>query len=137
MIGLDASLTGLDTNVLARYVVRDDPAQYEAAAAVIATLTPDSPGLITHVSLAELSWTLARTYKMSKEARLAIVRALIQADEIEFEDGEGVVRALALAEDGADFADALIATTMELFGADRVVTFDKAAAKHLGWELLV
>jgi predicted nucleic-acid-binding protein len=132
----DDLLVGLDTNVLARYFLKDDAAQLATATSLMASLSTDRPGLVTHVTLVELDWLLRRGYHLSKEARLAIVHALIQADEIEFEDGEGVVRALALAEDGADFADALVARTMDLFGADRVVTFDKAAAKHLGWELL-
>lgn len=136
MIDLTASLTGIDTNILVRYFIRDDPEQSKRADEVIARLTPDDPGFVTHVSLAELSWTLARTYKIPKSTRLAAVRALVEAEEIEFEDGEGVVRALTLAEDGADFADALIATTMEQFGVTGTVTFDRGAAAHLGWRLL-
>jgi len=136
VIGMGPPVVGIDTNVLVRFVVRDDAAQYEAAAAVFARLTPEEPGFITHVTLAELTWTLARTYKMSRAARLSVIRALVESDSVEFEDGEGVVRALTLAEEGADFADALIASSMELFGVDDVVTFDQAAAQRLGWRLL-
>ncbi len=99
------------------------------------SLTIERPGMVSHVTLVELDWLLGRGYKISKEMRLAAVRALVEAEEIEFEDGEGVVRALTLAEEGADFADALIATTMEQFGVGEIVTFDRAAADRLGWRL--
>ena len=46
------------------------------------------------------------------------------------------MRALTLAEEGADFADALIQGNMELIGADETVTFDRDAAARLGWRLL-
>ncbi|WP_210413924.1 hypothetical protein [Protaetiibacter larvae] len=46
------------------------------------------------------------------------------------------MRALALAEEGADFADALIAASGELFGVRETVTFDRAAARRLGWTSL-
>jgi len=129
-------MVGLDTNVLARYILRDDPAQYEAAASVIETLTTDAPGFVTHVALAELVWLLRTAYGMPRQDRLAVVRALVRTDAFEFEDGESVVRALAASEEGADFADALIAASGEMFGAAETVTFDRAAAARLGWRLL-
>ncbi|GAB2551080.1 hypothetical protein [Leucobacter ruminantium] len=59
-----------------------------------------------------------------------------ESEVLEFDDGEGVVRALTLAEQSADFGDALIAGAMGLFGVDRVVAFDRRAASRLGWALL-
>ncbi len=49
---------------------------------------------------------------------------------------EGLVRALDLAEGGADFGDALVQGAVELFGVRETVTFDRAAARELGWRLL-
>ncbi|GAA1466670.1 PIN domain-containing protein [Microbacterium thalassium] len=129
-------MIGLDTNVLLRYVVRDDRAQAAAADAVMDSLTTDAPGFVTHVVLAELAWTLARTYRMDRNTRIKILQSLVETESLEFEDGESVVRALALAEEGADFADALIAASGELFGIPEFVTFDRAASRHLGWRLL-
>nr|WP_274638466.1 type II toxin-antitoxin system VapC family toxin [Microbacterium bovistercoris] len=125
----------MDANVLARYFLRDDDVQLPIARRLMTSLTIERPGMVSHVTLVELDWLLGRGYKISKEMRLAAVRALVEAEEIEFEDGEGVVRALTLAEEGADFADALIATTMEQFGVGEIVTFDRAAADRLGWRL--
>jgi predicted nucleic-acid-binding protein len=129
-------MIGLDTNVIARYVLNDDDAQFAAAAALFASLTAERPGFISHVSLVELHWVMHRKYKVPREACVAMINKLVEMRQIEFEDGESVVRALALAEDGADFADALIAANGELFGVRETVTFDRHAAKRLGWRLL-
>jgi len=134
--GVTAGYTGLDTNVLLRYILRDDADQYAAAEAVFTSLTRECPGFITQVTLAEMYWVLSRSMKFSRAECLAVISKLVHAREFEFDDGESVVRALTLAEAGADFGDALIQGTMELFGVGRVVTFDRAAAQRLGWELL-
>ncbi len=137
VLGYDARLTGVDTNVLLRFLVRDDEAQFAAAERFLEGLTPRAPGFVSQLTLAEVVWVLSRRYRFPKDACLAAIRGLIETEVLEFDDGETVVRALALAEEGADFADALIQGTMELFGAEETVTFDKDAADRLGWRLLV
>ncbi|AYF97785.1 PIN domain-containing protein [Protaetiibacter intestinalis] len=129
-------MIGVDTNVILRHVLRDDAVQTPLATAFLGTLTRARPGFITHVVLAEVDWVLKRGYRVSREARLAVIRGLVETRELEFEDGESVVRALALADDGADFADALIAASGELFGVTDTVTFDRRASKKLGWRLV-
>lgn len=129
-------MIGLDTNVLARYVLEDDPRQSPVAAALVESLTKHRPGFITHVALVELHWLLHRVYRVPRDQCLKVLHRLVEMRELEFEDGESVVRALALAEDGADFADALIAASGELFGVREFVTFDRDAAKRLGWTAL-
>ena len=129
-------LTGVDTNVLLRYLLRDDPGQFDRAAQLLEALTPQSPGFVTHVTLAEIYWVLGRARHLERAAVLAVIRRLVHTAALEFEDGETVVRALQLAEDGADFPDALIQGSMEQFGASETVTFDQDAAERLGWRLL-
>jgi predicted nucleic-acid-binding protein len=136
VIGVDARLTGVDTNVILRAILDDDPGQSPAAKSFFRALTREAPGFITQVALAETYWVLARVDRLSRHACLAIIRSLVETEVLEFDDGESVVRALTLAEEGADFADALIQGTMELFGADETVTFDRDAAQRLGWRLL-
>lgn len=129
-------LIGIDTNVLVRALAQDDARQSALAAAFIAGLSPQRRGFVTVVTLVETYWTLRRTVKLSRGKALRAIRFLVEADSIEFEDGEAVFEALMAAEEGADFPDALIAASMRLFGVDRVVTFDRKAASNLGWELL-
>ncbi|WP_322937419.1 PIN domain-containing protein [Nocardioides bizhenqiangii] len=129
-------MIGIDTNVLVRYVVRDDEPQYAVAAEALESLTETSPGFIAQVVLAELYWVLARSYRYPAATCLAVIRSLVATASLEFDDAEGVVRALELAEAGADFGDALIQGAMELFGVVETVTFDRGAARGLGWRVL-
>jgi len=135
-LGLGSRLIGIDTNVILRYVLNDDPEQYAIAVRLFESLTPERLGFVTQVSLVEVYWVLSRSMKLPRAKCLAVIRGLVETRTLEFDDGESVVRALALAEEGADFADALIQGTMELFGADETVTFDRAASARLGWRLL-
>ena len=136
MSGSRSRLTGIDTNVLLRVLLQDDPVQGPIAARFLRELGTGSPGFITQVTLAETYWVLARAKRLPRATCLAVIRRLVETEVLEFDDGEGVVRALSLAEAGADFADALIQGAMELFGVDETVTFDRAAAERLGWTLL-
>lgn len=136
MTGPGTRMIGLDTNVVLRYVLQDDLAQYAAAEKLLVSLTPESPGFITQVTLAEVYWVLSRSVRLPRRQCVAVIRSLVHTEVLEFDDGEGVVRALALADEGADFADALIEGTMDLFGVTETVTFDRHAAGRLGWRVL-
>lgn len=129
-------MVGIDTNVLLRALVDVGHPQHEPATRLLAELTEDEPGFITQVTLAELHWVMKSSLGLDRRSRLNVIRGLIETPSLEFDDGESVVRALSLAEEGADFPDALIQGTIELFGVDETVTFDKAASRRLGWRLL-
>ncbi|MFT4157466.1 MAG: PIN domain-containing protein [Microbacterium sp.] len=110
--------------------------QSPVAQSTLDSFTVENPCFITAITLVEFSWTLRRKSGLSVETALTVIRHLVETESIEFDDSEGVVRALAFAEEGADFADALINSTMEQFGAAETVTFDKSASDRLGWRLL-
>lgn len=130
-------MIGIDSNVLVRAFAEDeDDPSGRAARAFLSALEPEDPGFITQVTMAELYWVLSRSYRFDRESCLKVIRGLVRTESLEFDDGEGVVRALTRAEDGADFGDALIQGAMELFGVDETVTFDRSAARRLGWRLL-
>ncbi len=137
MNGFDARLIGIDTNVLLRAILRDDPRQTPEAEKLFRSLTIERRGFITQVTLAETYWVLSCAKGLSRQDCLTVIRRLVETEVLEFDDGESVVRALTLAEEGADFGDALIEGTLELFGVDETVTFDRHAADRLGWRLLV
>ena len=62
-------MIGLDTNVLARYIMQDDPAQSEAASELIESrCSADEPGLVSSVVLCELVWVLGRGYRVGRPA---------------------------------------------------------------------
>ena len=51
-------MIGLDTNVLVRYIMQDDPRQSPKAARLIESLDAENPGFVTVVSVVELYWVL-------------------------------------------------------------------------------
>jgi predicted nucleic-acid-binding protein len=106
---------GLDTNVIVRYIVQDDQRQAALATKLFErTLSAEDPGFITCVTLCETTWVLADCYKA--EATWKALRAWKGSS--------------------ADFADALIGQVVAAQGGAKTVTFDRAAAKLAGFELL-
>jgi predicted nucleic-acid-binding protein len=120
----------LDTNVLVRYVVGDDPRQSGAARRFVeASCTPDSPGIVSLIVLAELVWVLDRGYGYHRPQVAALLRKLLAADELRVERSELAWQALNLYEDGkADFSDYLIGLCGRAERATATCTFDRRAA---------
>ena len=124
---------GIDTNVLLRMVLNDDPAQRAKALAFGESLTEESPGFISLVVLLELSWALGSRYRQPRERVLFTIGNLIKTETtLVFESFDTVVRALELSKNSkVDFADALIAERSREFGCSHTVTFDQDAAANI------
>ncbi len=131
-------MIGLDTNVVIRFLAQDDRAQSAIASRLMSRLTAESPGFISSVVLAEISWVLLRRYRLSREELAETLRDLLETAELIVENAEAAYRALAVYKAGGevDFADALIAETAALAGAQATVTLDRAAASEAGMQLL-
>jgi predicted nucleic-acid-binding protein len=129
-------MIGLDTNVLVRFLVRDDATQAAQADALMATLSPRAPGFVAPVVLAELWWVLAGAYgRTPSECRQAIA-ALVESDDLVIGSPAAVRAAVEASATGADFADALITELGHGAGCTATATFDKAAAKRAGMTLV-
>ena len=124
-------MIGLDTNVLVRYVVQDDPEQAEAAERLIEeTCTAQSPGYVGAPVLLELVWVLTAAYRYDRPVVASVIRQLLRSAELLVEDRETVWSALREFESGgADFADCLIGHRNRARGCDRTYTFDRGAAR--------
>jgi predicted nucleic-acid-binding protein len=121
---------GLDTNILLRTVLNDDPVQSPAAQRLLQSLDQTRRGFVNLPVLMELFWVLRSRYKLPRSRLAGLIRDLIESEFLEFEAFETVGKALAAYERGlADFADAVIAMRNREFGIDRTFTFDKRAAK--------
>ncbi|MBA2739540.1 MAG: type II toxin-antitoxin system VapC family toxin [Nocardioidaceae bacterium] len=129
-------MIGLDTNVIVRYLVQDEPDQSSTASAVIDALTAEDPGFLSLVTLVELYWVLRRAYRISTARCAELIEGLLNARELRI-DQESVVRAsLAARLGGVDFADAVIAELGRVAGCDHTVTFDRRAAQSNQMRLL-
>jgi predicted nucleic-acid-binding protein len=128
-------MIGLDTNVLVRYVVQDDPIQSAKATAWIEErLTSANPGFISVVAMAETVWVLERTYGFAAQDIAAAVERLLQADVLVVENEQQVFAAMiALKGNQGSFADALIAALGNRAGCSGTLTFDRKALRLAGF----
>ncbi len=130
-------MIGLDTNVVVRFVMRDDPEQTPLADEVMSSLTARHPGYLSLIVLAELWWVLGRSYGRSRADRCAVLIELLQTDELRVQSPESVQWALSQVADGADFADALIGALARDVGCRTTVTFDRQASSRAGMALII
>ena len=130
-------MIGLDTNVLVRYIMQDDPRQSAKATRLIESLTSERPGFIAVVSVVELYWVLTACYGLSGHDVKQALEALLRAKQIVVDRADQVLRALRVFDDWkADFADCLIERIASSAGCAETLTFDADAAKHAGMSLL-
>lgn len=131
-------MIGLDTNVIVRYLAQDDPRQSAAATRFIErALSPENPGFITGITLCEVAWVLAECYGADRNRIRSVVEGLLSSKQLMVDEADLVWKALrAWDVSSADFSDALIGQIVAARGGDKTVTFDRAAAKLQGFELL-
>jgi len=130
-------MIGLDTNVLVRYIMQDDPRQAAKANRLVDGLTPEAPGFVALVSVVELSWVLSTCYDLTREQVAQALEILLRAKQLVVDQAEQVVRALRTFNAGsADFADCLIERTAAAAGCAQTLTFDAKAAKTAGMLLI-
>jgi predicted nucleic-acid-binding protein len=130
-------MIGLDTNVLVRYIMQDDPKQSLKASKLIESLGEPDRGYIGLVAVVELVWVLSSCYDLSREQLALALEAMLRTKQFVVEHADQVVRALRLFKASkADFADCLIERSASHAGCERTVTFDVGAAKHAGMTLI-
>lgn len=130
-------MTGLDTNVLVRYIAQDDPKQSPMATDLIESLTMDARGYVGVVSVVELVWVLTDCYALTKGELCEVLGTLLRTREIVVAHADTVWQALRLFKEGkADFADCLIERFAKEAGCDYTATFDRDAARHCGMRLV-
>jgi predicted nucleic-acid-binding protein len=117
----------VDTNVLVRAAVLDEPGQTDAAirlmgrAKMVAIAVP---------SLCEFVWVLRSVYGFKSSDMGKAIRTLLAANNVE--TNRPVVEAgLAMLDAGGDFADGVIAYEGRWLGAETFVSFDKKAVEML------
>lgn len=130
-------MIGLDTNILVRYLVQDDPIQSRMATEVIERrITRENLGFVSIVAIAETVWVLDRSYGFADHEIAAAVERVLQVDALVVEREREVFTAMtALKEGRGSFADALIAALGARAGCAATLTFDRKALRLPGFEL--
>jgi predicted nucleic-acid-binding protein len=130
-------MIGLDTNILVRYLVQDDPIQSPKAREIIERrLTEDSPGFVSIVAMVETVWVLERAYGLANREIAAVVERMLQTEVLVVENEQEVFTAMvALKQGRGTFADGLIAELGTRAGCVRTLTFDQKAVRLRGFAL--
>ena len=123
-------MIAVDTNILVRFLVRDDEAQAETVRRRLKKAEAErEPFLVPLLVVLETIWVLESAYAKTRSEILDAVEDMRQMPVLVFEADAVIDRLL---HDGrkykADLADILIACSAQAAGCQTGVTFDKAAA---------
>lgn len=131
-------MIALDTNVLVRFLVRDDPKQGEVVRKRLQQAEGQKERLMIPIPVVlELIWVLESAYEKTRSEILDAIRDMRLMQIFEFETPAAIE---GLLKDGpghkADLSDILIARCAQISGADSGLTFDKKAARLPFFNLL-
>ena len=131
-------MIGIDTNVLLRFLLKDDARQSARALRFMRDeISAAQPGYVSLVTLLEVVWVLDSLYGFNVEQQMAVVEDLLAVEALEIAERAAVARAVTASRDRcADFQDCLVAILGEGVGCSATVTFDTGAAKRAGMTLL-
>lgn len=116
----------LDTNVLVRLLVNDDPVQALRAAE---SIDASAACFVPITVVLELEWVLRGAYKLPREAVISAFEGLLAIKQVHLEQEDLVRQALAWHRGGLDFADALHLARSEGCGA--FLSFDRQLAQFV------
>jgi predicted nucleic-acid-binding protein len=130
-------MIGLDTNILVRYLVQDDPIQSAKASDLIERrLTEENPGFLSTVAMVEIAWVLDRAYGLGNDEIAAAIERTLQVEVLVVENEQEVFTAMiALKRGKGSFADAIILALGAKAGCSYTLTFDQKACRLAGFRL--
>jgi predicted nucleic-acid-binding protein len=132
-------MIGLDTNVVLRYLLQDDPKQTRQANQIIdRQLSEQIPGFINLVTVLEVVWVLRSLLKQNPSQIASHIENLLTADSLEVQNEQQVFEAaFALKRGTGEFEDALIAALNAWTGCSHTLTFDRKAARLPHFQAIV
>ncbi|MEW6560271.1 MAG: type II toxin-antitoxin system VapC family toxin [Pseudomonadota bacterium] len=124
-------MKGIDTNVLVRYILTDDPVQAPMAQATVRQAAASGePVLVSLLTILETEWVLRSAARVSKPALIGVFKGLLECGDVLIENENALEQALVYYEDDlADFADCLMAARYRQLGCSTMLTFDAKAAR--------
>lgn len=126
-------MIGLDTNVLARFLLGDDARQSALAMKALHDVIASGQRLMICAAMfLELEWVLRSRADLNKASVVAMLRQLFELHDLVIDDEAAVEEALQTYEYvNVDFAECLFNATYQRRGCATMMTFDKAAQRHL------
>jgi len=131
-------MAALDTNILVRFLVRDEAAQLAAARKLIRRCMSQGQTLFVPVTVSlELEWVLRSNFGFDKDAVVRTLSQLLSSAELSFEsEGALEIALLRYQEGAADYSDCMHVALAAQAGEQPLWTFDKAAARLDGARLV-
>jgi predicted nucleic-acid-binding protein len=126
-MGGDTVRIAVDTNVLLRVALHDDPHQTPIASRILQSA---ELVVVPTPALCEFVWVMRRLYKRSAAEIALSIRLLMSGGNVAL-DRPAIEAGLDVLEDGGDFADGVIAYEGHWLGAEEFVSFDKRAVSLL------
>ena len=126
----------LDTNVIVRLLVGDDPRQTPIAEQAFLEAIATGGVYLPDVVLAEVAWVL-RGYGLERQVRHGRLERLVRTRGVVVDDTDAVIDALEHFRQGGDLADQLILARAARAAALPVLSFDQRFSRCEGVELLV
>lgn len=100
-----------DTNVLVRFITRDDPEQTRRVVTMMRRAERGELSLrVSAIVIAEVIWVLESFYKYEPAVIAEVLREFLVADGVAVDESDVVIEALRLMRDGASFVDAYVAS---------------------------
>lgn len=118
-------MVGIDTNILIRYLTGDDKEQYQK---VLTFLRAEKAVYISPIVWVETVWVLTHCYRISVGRQCEKLGGLLDIETFIVDSPEAVLSALAVYQQGYDFADAMIGHS-NAQQCETTWTFDKKAAR--------
>lgn len=128
-------MLGIDTNILVRFLVRDDEARFEKARKLInREVAAGRRVFVNQLVLMEAEWVLRSRYAVPKNQIIEAISGLLDASDVQFEDEPVIEEALFMWKDAtADFADCLIGAKNRRMGCRATTSFDVKASTLPGF----
>jgi predicted nucleic-acid-binding protein len=131
-------MKALDTNVLVRFLVKDDEKQAKIAFQVITEAEFKQEALFVPLLVVlETVWVLQSVYEVPDQDIVSAFSGLMQMPVLKFESHQVMQNFISTARaDSLDLSDLLIAYSAKISGCQNVLTFDKKASKFKLFQLL-
>jgi predicted nucleic-acid-binding protein len=126
---------GLDTNILARYLTKDDHQQWQQSVEIV---EGGQQCFIANIVICELIWVLrGKPYNFSKEEIGNTIEMMLQCAVFEWENRSVIYQGLQRFKQGkADFSDYLIGAISQQSGCTITVTFDRKLRCEQGFDCI-
>jgi len=125
----------LDTNVVVRLLIGDDPQQTPIAEQAFLEAIANGGVYLPDVVLAEVAWVL-RGYDLDRLTRYQLLEHLVRTRGVVVDDIDAVINALEQFQQGGDLADQLILARATSADALPVLSFDQRFSSSEGVQLL-